>query len=526
MESESSHEPPVNWFDSEDAEKSAENSALGTEPKPRRVAVELLDRRTFQNYLRILGWINGVWEKAHQRTEFYDWHAAAFSRATGRKGGKKIPVRTLERVFPKFQIWCQEYYFTRINVGGRWCIRITRNAAIHPYMPGTAAADRLVLAIRAYVAKAGRAKIDAEWVRKFSEISRISLNHLERAWLRLKKIPGLKHKWRGVGRGRKFVVEAPDTWAEICAERQAAKTARKTENLSVSHPQTSHPVSISLGNDKIKNSGPVARSPEESARATPANALPRGETDRGGEADAEPGGDETPGLRPYFGRWFPGRAPLQICNRLVLPQNLSRKASWLAVARLKFAHVDCERVRFEFPHARNFALAALRFGYGEAAIVAAWAAGVARSHQDALEADRLPGGGYASTRPPSAAKVYAWYALRAADPRPPEKLWAEFFAAAPAPRVPSVYVKSEKKKDIPAAAPRISPAEAAARLEELRAVVQAPVRDVAAVDVAALTLGELRTACQQVGISIATFNGLPWARKKEIVDRARRLREK
>lgn len=518
------------------------------EQEPRRIAVELLDRRTFQNYLRILGWLNGVWRKSHDLTKFYDWDPAAFSRATGRKGGKRIEVRTLERVFPKFQVWCQEYYFTRINVGGRWCIRITRNPYVHAAMPGAHVHDRLVARIRKHLALAGQIKVDVEWCRKFSEISRLSINQVEHAWLKLKKIDGVKHKWRGQGRGRKYCAELPERWTQICADRAARKAtarAEKSKNLASSDPQTSHPVSIYFVNDKIKTSGPSARSPEGSARTASAKAPPPGGADRVGKSEAEPGGCETPGIQPYLGRWFPGRKPLQICNRLISPQNLLRKAAWLAVARLKFAHVACDRVHFAFPHARNFALAALRFGYRDTAIETAWRTGVARSHQDALDADRLPGGGYASTRPPSAAKVYAWQALRAADPRPPEMLWSEFLntprtADERAPSVSKVAKVPRAKKPAAspelasaAAAPRLSRAEAVEQLEHLRGVVKRVPAETAArrdedPDLAGLrfTLGELKAALEPRGLTIAKFNALSWPMKKGIVAAAIAARKK
>jgi hypothetical protein len=544
MESESPSAGPVNWFDSEIEGKSLRDSFTEPRQKPRLSSLEIYDRRTFRNFLRIKGWIDGVWEKSHQTAKFYDWDAAAFSRATGR-GGKKIEVRTLERIFPRFQLWCQEYYFNRENIGGRWTVRITRDDRVRN-IGGNQVHDRVIARIRRHVALAGRIKVDLEWCRKFSEISRLSLNSVETVWLRIRKIDGLKHKWRGSGRGRKLCVEATDRWDKICTDRAAEKIRRKNEKFDSSHPQTSLPVSISCGNDKIQSSGPGDRSPEESVRALPAKELVRGRNNRVGEGmDAEPGGFEPSGIEPYFGRWFPGRKPWQICGRLVLPQNVQRMAAWVAVARLKFVHDRYERVAFAFPHARNFALAALRFGYRVPAIEKAWELGVAKSHADAVDAgesrDDPP-------RPPSAAQTYAFYFLRGADPRSAEELWSEFFAA------PRQYVKPADRDDIADDKPkhaksakqralrevgrgesgaRFSAAEAAVKMAELRAKIYRgrdssnarPPGEVTPEKFTGLTIAELKKACDRLGLSIAAFNALPWARKKEIVDRALNSRQ-
>lgn len=514
MESKNSIHDAVKRSDSENAKKVRANH--------RRIsALEIGDARTFSNYLRILGYINGAWEKSHGTLDYLVWSSARFSRKTGTGGKRKIAERTLDRVMPKFQRWCGEYFFHKVNVGGVWELRITRNPAIVAAVPGSQVRDRLVAAIRSHVAKAGQAKVDLEWCRKFSEICRLPLNAIETAWRNLKKIDGLKHKWRGVGRGRKYVAEDPAVWVKICAERER----RKTEKLSGLNRKL-HGRSAFLRNDKIQNSGPPDRVHTESARAAPASEDASDNTGRSPPAPAEPGGFEPSGNKPHFGRWFPGCEPLQICGRLIQPKRLRALANWVAGQRLKFVHAEFPRVQFVFGYAQKFAHNAIKFGYAVPAIETAWRLGVARSHADAVDAnDDLE-----RPRLPSAAQAYAWNFLRGADPRSSEMLWAEFFASPrreyakrdDTPTADDRTAKSGNGEISAARKPRVSAEDRQAVLSALREkmadVGQAPVWNETELG---LTIGDMSAYLKaKIGMTMATFAAMPYVQRAGLIRRA------
>lgn len=424
----------------------------------RITAFEVRDRRTFNFFLRAQGYLHGAFiRRSRGRLQWLDWSPARFAAKT--RGD--FSAKTIERQFPRFQRWCEEYDFAKVNVRGRWVVRVTPNGTVLRGVPGATIRDRLESAIRAYVAKSGRVKVDRVFCQKFAALSGLPLVAVETIWLKLKKLPDLRCRWRGEGRGRKFTAEHPARWAQICAER-------KTQKFETTDPQTSVR-SAFLRNERFKNSRRAAAGPEESARTASASGND-GLADRGGDSPPEPGGLKHPGHAEAGARAAPGLAPLQICDRWISSRKLLAFAVWLAVARFKFAHLARERVVWRFAHARNFAYFALRYGFRAEAIEAAYLAGLQRSHDDALDRDRLPGGGYAPQREPSATVVYGWQQLRAADPRPAEARWAEFFAA---PRRAKLKPKKGAAGSAAGPAPGLSTADAAAKLGELLAMASA-----------------------------------------------------
>ena len=515
-----------------------ENSPEGPSGKPRIRRGDIKDRRTFVLFLRFQGYLRGAFDRRSRgRLIFFDWDHGGFARATA--SNKPLSLKTIERQFPRFQRWCEEYRFAKIMVTDRrpgksgrkiWRVRVTLNQGVQRGVPGNSIRERLVAAIRSHVAKAGRTKVDRVFCEKFASLTALPLPAIEAVWVRLEKgnLPELKLRWRGAGRGRKLCIEHPGRWAAVLAERG---NLRKTGSRD---PQTSRAVSISYGNERLKNSRAEPEAPEEPARAAP-------DPGEGVESKRSP---PAPGLEPPLNEASasdrcPAGKPLQFCNRYVSERKLHALAVWMAVARLKFAHGPAEsaRVVWRFAHSRNFAERALRFGYGADEICAAYARGVARSADDALDRDRLPGGGYASQREPSAAVVYAWLELRGADPRSSEQLWAAFFARprrgrlrpAGSPKPASGTAGTAAPKPARGAAPpgraggpRLSPAEAAARLAELRALVKTVPRDDSSpADAGEVTLGSLARVLESRGLSIGEFNTLPWRAKKWYVERAR-----
>ncbi len=394
-------------------------------------ASDIGDKRTFNLFRRFQGRLRGVWRRAHGKTQYYDWRNEDFARISGKKGGKAVALRTIERQFPRYQRWEDEFVFQKImavrdgaakGTKPTWCVRVTIAGGVRADVPGATIRDRLQAWTAAYIAKAGRARLDRAAIIKFAQTTALPLVAVESVWIKMGKFGGFKCRWRGEGRGRRMLVENAELWEKICAERAARLKSGKFETTD---PQTSAPVSISFGNERIKNSGLAPDCSEESARAAPANETAGVDSPRETRPNAEPGGYEHAGKD----RWKPGSGPLRIGNRFVSGKKLRNLSIVIAAQRLKFAHVNRERVGWIFGYARKFAEEALRAGYRADVIERAYAFGVHRSNEDALDKDRLADGGYAAVRPPSAAVHYAWEKLRGDDPRTPEQLWTEFFNA-------------------------------------------------------------------------------------------------
>ncbi len=436
MESQSPSPESVNEF--------AEEFASGSPAKPPgKNPGEINDRRTWNLFDRFEGYLNGALvKKSHGKMLFYDWGHENFVRVSGTKGGKKVSLRTIERQFPRYLKWSDSYRGEKISVTGkdgkaRWVVRITKKDGVQLAVPGAMIRDRIVAAIKSHVAKAGRTHVGREFTRKFAELSALPLSAIEGVLHRDKNIlaairgaiPGVECKWRGVGVHRKILVTDPARWAAVQKEGR-----EKLENLFAGRSpggETAklHPRSAFLRNERLKNSGTSPASPEDPARAAPA----------GGEAGYPPPDDRAAGEegdRSWEFREPAAAWPLQICGRFIGRRKMEKCARWLAGSRLKRAHWQRERVTFLFPHAFNFAVEAMRAGYSVAAIERAYAKGVQISHEDALDVDKPFRDRAPPPRVPSAAKVYAWRELRRADPRSPEQLWAEFFAAPRRPRDP------------------------------------------------------------------------------------------
>lgn len=457
------------------------------------------DGRTVVLFIRIRGYLRGCFLRGAGRMKYKIWNKHQFAKTSG------YSVKHLERMFPHFATWCDEFYYERVRLGRANRVKVTQNFGVKGEVPGGEIRARLVGAILAVQRKIQVAHVDGQFLRKFCGMSKLPRAGVAVVWSQLTTLPGLDCRWRGRGRGRKFVV------------------ARKNENSSSSHPQTSPGLSSPTGRRDQKLCA-AAQSGSQADRelATLAQRAdgddPQGDSPRvsAGNPPAKPPDSTRHESRrnPSFFRPESDLPPLQICGRWISSRRLFAKAVWLAVDPLKKLHAGCERVEWRFAHARNFAFEALTLGYAWPAIVAAWAAGVRESHEDALDADRLPGGGYASQRPPSAAKVYAIRALRTADNRPAEVRWQEFFAAPYAPRVKT-----------PRAAAPAGSGEAKRRkpsreeLSELRRQLSQFKR--ADYDCrGAITAGELKTYLAPLGLTLAQFNQKPRRERQAIISRA------
>lgn len=435
MESNGPSPSEVNWFDALNRENLSSIDGLPSDideqekTKPRRLyASEINDRRTWELFNGFRNYLHGVWRQSALKIEFYDWSAQTFARTGKKRGLRDVSIKTLERQFPRFQHFTDEFRFQRVYVGRRPTVRVTLADGVQLAVPGATIRERLLAAIRSYVRKSGRKAIDREFCRKFAALSLLPLSAVQTIWTRLEPRElgeGFSGRWRNKAeKNRKLHVECAERWKEICAERAAAVNSK---NLPSTDPQTSPPVSFYSVKERFKTSAPAAHA-MESAR------FAQNDGDGEGDAPAKPDSPLPPNRSETTRRTGPDarepsmREPLQICGRWVSAKKLRKFAGWLAVARLKFAHVSRDRVAWLFPHSRNFAYRALRRGYRSEAIEAAYAFGVEWSYQNALDKDRLPGGGYASVRQPSEAVCYAWRKLRADDPRDDAARWAEFFA--------------------------------------------------------------------------------------------------
>lgn len=498
------------------------------------------DCRTFNFYLRAEGLLNGVFiTKGKGRTRYYDLTYEYFHRKTGTKGGKQISLRTIERNMPKFWRWSDCYRAEKTRVGRRWVMRVTPRTGVQLAIPGAMIRDRLIAAILSHVAKAGRTHVNQEFIRKFSELSALPLTALEAVLFRDRKFvselrgviearnPGaaITCKFRGVGCNRKLLVTDAARWAAVQAENAAKLAALYTgENLqggSSFGTDKLHARSAFLRNERLKNSGLPPAGPEDRARATPAEVEAGYHPPDHDPPDGCDGPNPPPGVRePSAG------VPLQICGRFIRPAKLGKCARWLAGSRLEAVHLTRERIAFVFTYAANFALKALRFGYGVDAIVRGYAAGVQRSHEDALDVDRLPGGGYSGQRFPSAAVVYAWQAMRAADPRTPDELWAAFFSAPRRPRdsvsekrARAAAVAKVRKSTAAADSPRVAAQSAIA--EKLRAKIGAmqAAQRAANADLP-VTAGDVIAYLAHIGMRLAEFQAVPYAQRQAFFRRA------
>jgi hypothetical protein len=442
-----------------------------------------LDRRRWQLYIRLRGWLRGCF--AQPGMDYKIWTKEVFSATSG------YSVRHLERAFPQFARWCTEFTFEKVHHKGTWRIKVTQNFGVRPRVHPSEVKKRLEAAIASVANQIGTAKVDAEFLRRFCEISRLPGEMVSAVWQRMKNLPGFRCRWRGVGAGRKFLVS------------------------STSLTQTSRVISSPSGRREKKQC--AANATLENAQTKPPLAA------LASQGPLNPDRSDTQ-KSPSFFQPSPAMPPLQICGRWVSGRKLLAKAIWISVVPLKNVHAQWERVVWRFAHTRNFAYRALRAGYAADVIVRAYARGCGESHEDALDRDRLPGGGFASQREPSAAVVYGWRELRAVDARPAADRWAEFFAA-PRKKMTVAAAKPRARPAGETSGARLSAAEAAAELKRLRQVIAKPLEQEDRDDVVKLTAGELLVILRARHMSLADFGSLSWRHKWAIINAARRARE-
>lgn len=368
--------------------------------------------------------------------------AAELKRRYAKRSGYSL--RHVDDVFPSFQKWATEFVFKKQRFGRSTCIVITRR---HRPLVLTMAEirRRLIGAICNHVAKSGRAHVGHKFLENFHSLSGIPPERIFAAWHTIHRIEGYSVRWCGRRNGKFLEVKFP----------------RGLKSEKISHPENASGISPLRGK-RSENSGgcapgirngPAARSARDRAGgegSQPGGFAPEAQRSATGsepgppadEADERiPYGRHARGDPPQNGydehgslhRWRPVASPLHVCGRWVSAARITGKANFLVFGPLKNLHATFWRVLFRVPHARNFAVAALRAGFLDAQICAAYRHGLDVSEKSAVR-DREAAGLEHEWHPrePSQAVSIAWEVLRK-DGREDAARWADIFEGRAAP---------------------------------------------------------------------------------------------
>lgn len=292
---------------------------------------------------------------------------------------------------------------------------------------------RLLGAIKSFLRGRSVAHVDKQFVANFVALHGLDPIAAWYAWHTLKHVPGYRASWEGYGEGRKFVVKRTNAVSQ--AVSPPGKAAGISPPTSGKNRSNNGPAAGFSG----RSSGSLRSRPGEAVEMRPPlrNRLcaplffrpravdppERGAEKTAGEGPKKPPGNATRAMR----------GPLQMCERLIPEKKLGAKANFLAFAVLKNFHALHWRVAFGKPHARKFALMALRAGHVDTAIVAAYRAGLEVAGASA-ERDWREAGLEKEWRPrcPSQVVSVAWRELRR-DGRTAEERWLAFFRGEVAP---------------------------------------------------------------------------------------------
>ncbi len=448
--------------------------------------------------------------------------APEFKRRFAKRSG--YSWRHVDDVFPQFQRYTTEFVFKRARLGRSTCILIHPKNRRHVLTLREARA-RLVGAIRSMAGKVrGRVGIGLDFLANFQRTTGLAPEHIFRAWQSLRRIDGLCAWWSGRKNGRKFYVEPvakPDLGAGSAKNLPDSAAGFAGQ---VSHPENCRGISPLRGNRSENRAAFAAkRSPDEKSGSL------RSQSFGVGEGTARPVGPHEPNenasdtaersgctsgedvqtaptcaapprgpCKPAFDargsgaasgdspenvhrgrpdspanfRWKPALEPLHVCNRWLAPRKIRGKANFLAFVILQNMHADFPRVRFRPIHARNFAEDALRAGYLDSEICAAYRLGLDETQNSAAadvehgerrdywEAREQQRAGKLGMREPSQAVARAWLRLRA-DERSDAERWAAIFARSPAP-MPRPAARSSGGENAAAGSPRSPRGETAA----------------------------------------------------------------
>lgn len=448
------------------------------------------------------------------------WDKHAFVKKSG------LRMHYVEQAMRTFRKTTTEFDITQIRLGRSPRLKITWRGATGGAGSINEVRARLVGYIRTAAAanKSGVAKVDARFLEYFLKTSGLPREVVGQVWLRLSYVPGCRCHWRGVGGNLRLVVqrihpavslqESSDPYGSPSERRDKKKTGAPPspwgEHGGASPPRVEQAPTLRSppsGRPTISADPPTNRSTRR--QRTPETPNPR-TTTKGRSAPGRPASFAPPLPRPggELGQSF------QVDGRWIAGERLLAKAQWMAAVPMRELHADWGRVRWRFAHARNFAARALRFGHAADAILAAYLAGVRRSHDDAGLAGEA--GQDVAAREPSAAVSYAWRVLMA-DTRSREQRWQAIFETAPAPR-PAGVAGSRAS----AAAPKKARADLRALAPQSALAAAAPAGDhLHTHGLGVQTIeAELDVYLGAHNFTRGQFNALPWDAKKRLLQAA------
>lgn len=512
MENDKRRAPIVKRFSEENPSNNRHRENPDAAPRESRLGkLELAEM-----CLRIDGYLRGCVIRSRGAIGYKIWDKRQFARKTAQGGkGKARSVSHVEQAMTYFRKTSTRWKFEDVWIREPDSHRVHRRIKISP--AGSVAPDkqcevtaRFIGYVTASVTQNGCAHVDKLFLQRFVQTTGLPWEFVRLAWQRVKKIPGYRVRWRGAGRGRKFVVSLPyfSTRSSSPTERRETKTVGALR-----------PIFPSPGENRGAHGAPVVRdhgpgeilapdgagTPHPPQSASSRNKLPSGPPPSPAQARRD----------AWLRRTAPGAlVPFQAAGRWISDRKLLRLAAWLAVGPMKALHGPGVRVYWRFPHTRNLARRMLRDGHGAPAIVEAWRRAVARSHEDACDHDlrqRPIGEGDRPKREPSAAVVYAVQIL-AADPRTREQRWAEFFAQPVARRAPRSGGGGARKKT--AAAPKM------ARADRSRPRADDMAEARAALAAKAPQAATLEAALHAAGLTLAQLQKMTREEQKVFVDAA------
>jgi hypothetical protein len=389
--------------------------------------------------------------------------------------------------------WCTTLKFSRQRWGRSTVIVFSRRSS-RLVLSTEEVRRRLVGAILKYVAKSGECFVNRRFLENFHGRYPLPPEQILAAWRSLKRIEGCVIQWQQRGRNRWLRVRLAPAAAVASYARQLGGRAKFSKTLTpaqldaarISLRQNASGISPLRGKDQKtgaqaprvpdRSSGSLRSPPGELGGDSPPGtsrqdappgtrlpgeppALPSARSDTTIRPGLAPSGDVQTSPRPFplpagegnpwlaerkNAGWKSDPPPLHVCNRWVSGKRLRAKANFLAFGRFAAWHVTAPRVKFGPMHARNFAEQALRAGFGDGQICAAYRAGLDvtqreaerdqtmaedRDYWAARENLRTADLGW---REPSQVIAVAWRELHQ-DARTIAERWAHYFAAAPAP---------------------------------------------------------------------------------------------
>lgn len=499
--------------------------------------------------VRIRGYLFGAFARG---AHFIIWDKHAFAEkskdAKHPKFKQSYQVEYVEKLMRIFRKTTTEFKIEEVRWGRSPRLKITMLSRAAG-CPISQVRGRLLGYIRGAVRIHGWARVDAAFISHFIQTTGAPAEIVASVWQGLKYVPGCRVRWKGCGANLKMVCSQVSLQQSSLSN--SSPSGRRYEFKTMSPRATGRPGELSgatplpVGAAARATGAPRGSPSKKRSRQTPPrppdHPRPAGDGRQASISQSEnrgpaPGSEHRTTAHAAAG-WDPAgadpngnplraatgaagsatlelRQPFAIAGRWISGEKTFNLARWLAVEPLQAIHVDGVKVRWRFAHARNFACRALRSGHTVEALVAAYAAGVQRSHDDAGMAGETARDNAA--REPSAAVNYAWRELFK-DSRSREQRWAGIFAGERAPRRPRV----RKPAAAPDPAVPAAPAPKVARRDRgVFAQLKSDLEQQRQAEGGELTAGELATFLESRHMTLADFTACPWTVKKRLVQAA------